>query len=309
MPPVFPSAPPSTPSITPSAPPAAPSTLPRSNLVTFTSPSGGVGLSTLMAMCGLTLGKRGISVALLDVDMSGGGLGVLLGIEHDPGLTLQDLNAPLGHIEGAALNHELPQWEGMRILANAPWSGEPPDWWEIQAAVRALCEANDLVLADAGRGSALAHVPDLAVARQVVAVELSALGMTRTKSHIAMLERLGNAAVSDGRDAANDDIGASGLLDREPPIVIGVEPRGLTKRAAASTVALREAIARFGDEALGPMRGDPSLCADVMNGLGIKAVPKSCGPVIEALTDGLADPSPPVRERRRRGAKRARRRR
>ncbi|WP_214358815.1 cobalamin biosynthesis protein CobQ [Bifidobacterium santillanense] len=272
--------------------PAAPRTViaRRGNLVTFTSPGGGVGLTTLMALCGLTLAKRGIGCALMDADLTGGGLGVLLGIEHEPGLTMQDLDAPLGHIEGDALNHELPQWEGIRVLAHAPWLGEDPDEWELQAAANALCAANELVLADAGRGEALRQIPALAKAPQIVAIELSALGLARARSHLAMLERL---RAGDGTD--------------DPPIVVGVEPRGTTKRAASSAVALREAVERFGDDALGPMRCDPALCADIMNGLGIRAVPKQSRQVINALSDRIADPTPPTRTARHRAPKPRRR--
>ena len=274
------------------------------NLVTFTSPGGGVGLTTLMAMCGLTLGKRGVGCALMDADLGGGGLGVLLGIEHEQGLSLQDLNAPLGHIEGDALNHELPRWEGMPVLANAPWSGEDPDWWEMQAAVRALCEANEIVLADAGRGVVLEHVPELAEARHIVAVELSALGLARARSHLAMLDRLSS------RDDEDDDAQSAGDPgEKEPPIIIGVEPRGASKRAMTSSVALQEAIARFGDEALGPLHGDPATCADIMNGLGVKTVPKVDKRTIESLSDLIVEPAPQPRaaRHRRRGARRSRR--
>ena len=32
-----------------------------------------------------------------------------------------------------------------------PWSARQPDWWEVQAAIRALAEANDVVIVDAGQ--------------------------------------------------------------------------------------------------------------------------------------------------------------
>lgn len=258
-----------------------------------------------MAMCALTLGKRGLSVALMDADMTGGGLGVLLGVEHEQGLTLQNLNAPLGHIEGNALNHELPAWEGMRILAHAPWAGADPDWWEVQAAVRALCESNDIVLVDAGRGGALGHVPDLARARQVVAVELSALGVARASPHIAMLERAWRHDEPDNDGRIGD---GPAVAECESPIVVGVTPRRLMRHSPSAT-AMQEAIARFGEETLGPLGGDPSLCADIMNGLGVRAVPKSCRQVVEALVDGIVTPPEPARTARHRGPKRARRKR
>ena len=124
-----------------------------SNLISFTSPSGGIGLSTITALVALTLSMQDIDCALLDADIPHGGLGILLGIEHEPGLSLQDIDAPLGRIDGKAFNLELPHWEGINVLACASWRGQLPEWWQMQAAIQALCEANRMVLADVGDGT------------------------------------------------------------------------------------------------------------------------------------------------------------
>ncbi|NEG55333.1 P-loop NTPase [Bifidobacterium sp. SMA15] len=257
-------------------------------IVTFTSPSGGVGLSTMVALTGLTLAKRGIRCAMLDADLSGGGLDVLLGIEHEPGLTLQDLDAPLGRIEGDALNHELPQWEGLRVLSHSPWRGDPPDWWELQAAIEALGEANDVVLVDAGRGEAMAHAPELACSRRVVAIELSVLGMARAKAHLAGIDRLEGSVA--GGDCGGD------------PLIVGMSPRGASRRASDTAVAMAEVIAYLGDDVLGPVRCVPSLCADILAGLGIRSVPRRNRRVIDAIADWIDDGSERS-DRRERGRK------
>ena len=267
-------------------------TAPRGTVVVFTSPSGGIGTSTLTALTGLTLRGRDMECALFDADLDGGGLDVLLGIEHEPGLTLQDLDAPLGHIEGEALNHELPQWDGIHVLAHAPWRGGRPDWWELEAAAEALADANDVVLVDAGRGGAMPHVPPFAKARQVMVVDLTVLGIARARAHLDWL-----------RSTAGDaDAGG------EPPIIVGIEPRGAPRRRAASSMALTEAIAYLGEDVIGPLHVTPSLCADMLEGLGIRSVPKRNRRAIDALADEIrvaggrrhaVTDEPTARERRR----------
>ncbi|WP_236691727.1 hypothetical protein [Bifidobacterium aesculapii] len=244
---------------------------PHGTVVVFTSPSGGIGTSTLTALTGLTLHGRDMECALFDADLDGGGLDVLLGIEHEPGLTLQDLDAPLGHIEGEALNHELPQWDGIHVLAHTPWRGGRPDWWELEAAAEALADANDVVLVDAGRGGAIPHVPPFAKARQVMVVDLTVLGMARAKAHLEWLH------------GATDGAGVGG----EPPVIVGVEPRGAPRHRTASSMALTEAIAYLGEDVIGPLRVTPSLCADMLEGLGIRSVPKHNRRAVGALADEI----------------------
>ncbi|MBW3093787.1 hypothetical protein KIH75_00875 [Bifidobacterium sp. 64T4] len=250
------------------------------NLAVFSSPSGGIGLSTLTALSALSLSEQGIGCALLDADIPNGGLGILLGIEHEPGLSLQDIDAPLGQIDGKALNRELPHWEDINVLACTSWRGSPPEWWELQAAIRALCEANRMVLADIGDGGAWENVPELLMARQIVAVEQTVLGLARAKAHLARLRHMQRERAGNGKPP-------------NEPIIILVEPRGVPKRLAASTIATTEAIAYLGDDVLGPLRNAPRLCADILDGLGIAAVPKSNRAAIQALTGQLLDEREP----------------
>ena len=159
------------------------------NVIVLSSASGGTGLSTTAAMLAWTFVLRGRSCALVDLDLSGGGLDVLLGIENESGPCLQDLDAPLGTIDGGALVGELPSWEGVHVLAYAPWKGDPPAHWESTAAVDALSEANDVVLVDAGRGEVFMTVPGLLQARQLIMAELSVLGLARAGAHGAALRK------------------------------------------------------------------------------------------------------------------------
>ena len=262
---------------TDAAPQTRTDTLRHSNLAAFSSPSGGVGLSTLLALTALTLHQKHVQCALLDADLSGGGLGVLLGIEHEPGLSMQDLDAPLGHIEGEALNLELPHWERMPVLAHTPWRGDNPDSWQMQAATQAMCEANQVVLADVGRAQVWQSSPELALAQQVVAVELSVLGLARAKAHLAALRRV------------RESFAGSAASKPRSPIIVAMEPRGAPRRSAATTVATAEAIAYLGADILGPVRHTPALCSDILEGLGIREVPRRNRRVVGALAERLAE--------------------
>ena len=138
------------------------------NIVTMTSGHGGVGLSVMASILAWTLARREHSCALIDADFVAGCLDLLLGVEREPGLRFSQVDAPLGRIEGDAMNHELMMWEGVRVLPYDPWSARQPDWWEVQAAIRALAETNDVVIVDAGQGGLIETVPDLRSGMQVM---------------------------------------------------------------------------------------------------------------------------------------------
>ena len=71
--------------------------------------------------------------------------------------------------------------------------------------------------------------------------------------------------------------------------MIGVEPRGVARKSPASSVAVEEAVASLGEDVLGPLRCTPSLCADILAGLGIRAVPKRNRRAVDALGDGILE--------------------
>lgn len=277
-------------------------TPPPGNLIVLTSACGGVGTTTLMTLIGLVLKARDVGCALMDADLDGGGLSVLLGIEHEPGPSLQDLDAPLGHIEGSALNQELPHWEGMSVLASAPWRGRTPDWWEIEAAALALGESNDVVLVDAGRGRVLEEVPSLARMPGIVVAELSVLGMARTKAHLSRLARLAQATGHEahargsglegtvGAGAGNTgNTNSTAGMARGSPVIVGAEPLGAPRRSASDALATAEAIAYLDDDVLGPLRRTPALCADTLAGLGVRAVPRRNRRVVAAIAERIME--------------------
>ena len=89
-------------------------------------------MSVMASMLAWTLARREHSCVLIDADFVAGCLDLLLGVEREPGLRFSQVDAPLGRIEGEAMNHELMMWEGVRVLPYDPWSARQPDWWEVQ---------------------------------------------------------------------------------------------------------------------------------------------------------------------------------
>ncbi|MBW3089923.1 cobyric acid synthase [Bifidobacterium miconisargentati] len=241
------------------------------NIVTMTASHSGIGLSVTASMLAWTLAGRGLNCALVDADFVGGCLDLLLGVERESGLRFSQIDAPLGRLEGAALNHELLVWEDVRILPYDPWNARQPEWWEVQAAIRALAEANDVVIVDAGQGGLIETVPDLRRGVQVVAAELSVMGLARTKSHRSRLASWGC----------------------DTPTIVGIEPRGAPRGRGG--VGIAEAEDYLTATVLGPIRPNVGLCGDVLEGLGIRSVVKGSRKAVTMLADAVEQAIRPPR--------------
>ena len=63
----------------------------RGRVILFSAPNGGIGLSTLLAMVAWYLTRHGSECAIVDGDLRAGGIDVLLGLEHDEGLRMSDI--------------------------------------------------------------------------------------------------------------------------------------------------------------------------------------------------------------------------
>ena len=233
------------------------------NILTCTAASGGIGLSLTAALLARALNGRDLTSALVDADLSGGGLDILLGIEKNHGTRFDTLDAPLGDVDGDVLNRRLPVWDGVRVLSHNPWNWPTPPWWSIQAAVRALSEMNGIVIVDAGRGTGLADMPELDTVPRLLAAELSVLGLARAKPH---LQRI--------RDQhASADV-----------ILVGIEPRGVG-RQASGPVGVDEAEDYLGQTFDACMHTDPKLCSDILSGLGAQHVARRNRLAIDTLAD------------------------
>ena len=240
----------------------------RDNLVTCVCPSGGAGLSVTASLLALSLGDRGRSCALVDADCMAGGLDVLLGIEREQGMRMSGIEAPLGKIEGEALVQELPCWQNVRVLGSDPWNGGAAQWWEVQAAIDALVQTQDVVVVDAGRGACLDQIPALARSPMLMLVELTVLGLARARSMMKTIART--------RGRGNDP---------EALWLLGMHPRGSPQRSRRIGVA--QAADYLGHEIVAALHPRTALAGALLDGVGIAKVPREYRRTFEALANGV----------------------
>ncbi|MGO1345467.1 MAG: septum site-determining protein minD, TadZ-like protein [Bifidobacterium psychraerophilum] len=233
-------------------------------IVVFVGVSGGLGLSTLAAMTAWTFTDMRMRCSIIDADFSGGGIDVLLGIEAESGMRFTDIKAPLGRLDGEALEHELLHWEGNGVLSVDPRKVRHPDWWEQQAALHALQEVNDIVVVDAGRGERIEEIALPQSAQIVVLAELSVLGLARA-----------GVALSRGQLTAS-----SGTA-----LVIGVHPRAL--RARSERISVQDAQEYLGVPLIGEFSPIRRLGLSITQGFGIARIPKQYRYLLRSLTDAL----------------------
>lgn len=112
---------------------------------------GGAGTSTVAAALGRAAVRSGRRVALVDLDRWGGGLDVLLGIEHLPGLRWGQLAGARGSIRVSDLLPVLPTWRGAWVLSADRSGARPPGPAVVHEVVGALASGCDLVVLDVPR--------------------------------------------------------------------------------------------------------------------------------------------------------------
>jgi hypothetical protein len=105
--------------------------------------SGGVGASTFAAALALAA-PAGV---LLDVDPLGGGIDVLLGVEHEPGARWSGVRVGGGHLDPGLLADQLPRWGQVPVLALDGSPPQPSDAVQVLAA----CAELGVVAVDLGR--------------------------------------------------------------------------------------------------------------------------------------------------------------
>lgn len=251
--------------------------------ITVCSATGGVGTSVLSALVALELAGRGLRVGLMDESPECGGLDILLGLEEDDGLRWQDVEAPMGTLDGQAFCSELLTWEGIQVLSAAPWSGSTPDPWEVSAAYRALAEFEDVLVIDSSARSPNGP-PGFSKQRRaggivpgsesggvhhtrLVAVELSVLGVARAKAFINQL--------------------CASPTGPAPPCIYVAVPLHSGRRAGKGAISTVEAAAYLGVDFVGVLRPQPALAKNLSAGLGIMKVPKRSAPLISSICDQL----------------------
>ena len=238
---------------------------PPRNVVVVDAATAGIGTSTLTALLARELAERGLKCVLVDADLNGGGLDVLLGVEDEDGTRFGDISAPLGNIDGKALLRELPSWEGVPLLACDPWKSENPQAWEIQACVRSLAQVRDAVLVDVGQWHGLRDATELARATRITVVELTVLGLARAKTAMQS-----HSAAQEQRHC-----------------IVGIEPRGVVRDHGVAT--LEEAEAYLDRTVTAAIKPDARLCSELLDGLGLRKPNRQTAKALSALADDMQE--------------------
>ncbi|PFG35158.1 septum site-determining protein Ssd [Sanguibacter antarcticus] len=118
---------------------------------------GGTGASVLAAAIARVAAAGGAQTALVDADLTGGGLDVLLGIEDEGGLRWPDLHAARGEVGGDELAALLPAWRGARVLSADRRRPEGLVGDAPADVVRALARAHEVVVVDLCRHDLARH--------------------------------------------------------------------------------------------------------------------------------------------------------
>lgn len=103
---------------------------------------GGAGASSLCAL--LAAGFDAAPGVLVDLDESGGGIDVLLGLDAQPGARWSDLRLGGGVLDPGALRARLPSSPSLRVLACDPRSSPGPR--DVEQVIGAACVLGPVVL-------------------------------------------------------------------------------------------------------------------------------------------------------------------
>lgn len=172
----------------------------RARTVGVVGAHGGAGASVLAAALARASVAVGAATALVDLDPAGGGLDVLLAVEHDPGQRWADLAEEQGAFLPERLALALPDWNLVRVLSGDQRGGPGATDLVARGAVRALGQGHDVVVLDLprqvlGPGPAqelwLTWCPDVVVvgrggARGRAALVAAAPALARTRAHLVV---------------------------------------------------------------------------------------------------------------------------
>ncbi|MEE6281519.1 septum site-determining protein Ssd [Georgenia sunbinii] len=123
----------------------------RAAVIGVIGASGGLGVSALAAVLARLVVGTGSATALVDLDPAGGGLDVLLGVEHDAGPRWADVLTQHGGFPPDRLTSSLPVWHSVRVLSGDVRGGVDGATPVALAAVTALARARDVVVLDLPR--------------------------------------------------------------------------------------------------------------------------------------------------------------
>lgn len=214
----------------------------RAPVVAVLGGSGGIGASTLAAALAVRAVGMGHSVALVDVDPSGGGIDLLLGAERVPGWRWPRLSGAQGYL--GDLRPYLPEVDGVALLSMARGPGLDVAREPLAAVLGSLCRSFDLVVIDPGRGLGAAARESVRLATEVLLVVGSSLRSVAAARQVADVLELADASV---------------VLRPQPggsvPLGAVAETLGLPVIARLEEEPRLRAAAEAGDRPVGRRRG------------------------------------------------------
>jgi secretion/DNA translocation related CpaE-like protein len=122
----------------------------RAHVVGITPVVGGAGASTVACALAAQYVQQGLKVCLVDADPVGGGLDVLLGSEHAPGMRWSDISALHGSVSSEELFNSLVVSNGIHVVAHKRGQFDLSTN-QIQALIESVASACDVVLVDTPR--------------------------------------------------------------------------------------------------------------------------------------------------------------
>lgn len=293
----------------------------RGTLVAVTGASGGLGASVVTAALGVRAAAAGRSVCAVDLDVLGGGLDVVLGLEQTPGTRWADLTDLDGDGVGPAILVTLPSSDGVPVLSHDR-SALPVGVDVVSSVVSALMFACDLVVLDLPSpghppqgcpradahivlsGTGLSHVAALSAILSVLARDSDrpgSPGRVETSAGTGRPDGSGGSGVVGGSfDVADDDprwsATSTPVSSRHagPAPVPGVLVRtGAGGGAAARAEAVADVVRRrLGATVIGVLPDDRTLEGDLAHGF---APGGRRGPLATTAEQLLAAVLPPRR--------------
>jgi secretion/DNA translocation related CpaE-like protein len=217
---------------------------------------GGAGASVLAAALALTAVRQGDPALLVDLDVLGGGVDLLLGLEDDGGLRWPDLAGSAGRLAASALRAALPAVQGVAVLSQGRRRGAEPSDDAICAVVEAGRAIGGVTVLDVPRYPPIASVA-VSLADELIMVVPA--DVRAVSSAVQLAERL-----------------------------LGPAPRSgvVVRRPAASTLSADAVAGVVSLPLLGETRAEPGLSASLCGGQPLRV--RRRGP-LSMLSERLLD--------------------
>jgi secretion/DNA translocation related CpaE-like protein len=200
-------------------------------LVAVVGACGGAGTSVVAATLARAWRRRGAGATLVDLDVPGAGIEVLLGTEDERGSRWTDLTDARGTVDGAALLGTLPRWGAVPVLSGSRHDPHPPADDVVLDTTTALLRAGERVVLDLPRPPAWTATTRslLAAADDVVlVVPLTVSGAAGAVATTAALTGAGvDGPVVVARGPAPGRVDPTSLgraLGRPVDVVVGWDP-------------------------------------------------------------------------------------